>query len=329
MLHGLATAATAISLWFPSPSPDSIKLPNLNGDRAEVTVSGISAGGYMALQLLVADSTLYRGAGSIAGGPWHCAKGDSAVAQDACMANTTKIDVQNLINETKAAAAAGHLEDLSNLGRSRVYLYNSDADNVVKKPMLERVTQYVEAFVPATQVLTQHSIPSAHGWPTLDYGNSCGTQANPWLLNCKFDMAGEMLGHLYGALNAKTKAVKSSLKTFDQAEFDTSGDARLIATGWVYIPKACEAKSCKVHVALHGCQQNSDYVQDQFVQHAGLNEWAESNDMIVLYPQESMTMMSNPYACWDWWGYTGSNYATKDGAQLKAITAMVDRLTGH
>jgi hypothetical protein len=34
----------------------------------------------------------------------------------------------------------------------------------------------------------------------------------------------------------------------------------------------------------------------------------------------------NPRGCWDWWGYTGTDYATKTGVQIVAIVAMVERL---
>ena len=28
--------------------------------------------------------------------------------------------------------------------------------------------------------------------------------------------------------------------------------------------------------------------------------------------------------CWDWWGYTGEDYAIKDGVQIRTLRAMVD-----
>jgi hypothetical protein len=34
----------------------------------------------------------------------------------------------------------------------------------------------------------------------------------------------------------------------------------------------------------------------------------------------------NPNGCWDWWGYTGAPYHTRNGAQMRAVKAMVDRL---
>jgi hypothetical protein len=39
-------------------------------------------------------------------------------------------------------------------------------------------------------------------------------------------------------------------------------------------------------------------------------------------------MGGNPYACWDWWGYTNANYANRKGPQIMAIQKMVYRLIG-
>jgi len=40
----------------------------------------------------------------------------------------------------------------------------------------------------------------------------------------------------------------------------------------------------------------------------------------------SWRWLNNPFGCWDWWGYSGSGYATQDGAQIKAVRAMLERL---
>jgi hypothetical protein len=49
---------------------------------------------------------------------------------------------------------------------------------------------------------------------------------------------------------------------------------------------------------------------------------------VVLYPQaaKSMFMPLNPQGCWDWWGYTGADYATRDGAQLVTVRRMLEAL---
>jgi hypothetical protein len=36
--------------------------------------------------------------------------------------------------------------------------------------------------------------------------------------------------------------------------------------------------------------------------------------------------VSNSSGCWDWWGYSGQNYAKRSGPQMKAIRAMIQRL---
>lgn len=100
--------------------------------------------------------------------------------------------------------------------------------------------------------------------------------------------------------------------------------------GYLYVPQPCAAAGarCKVHVAIHGCVQAAESVGDKFYTESGYNHWADDNKLIVLYPQvNKSTVPYNPQGCWDWWGYTGANYALKSGVQMKAIKAMVDRLT--
>jgi hypothetical protein len=48
-------------------------LPALKADASNVTVSGLSSGGFIAVQFHVAHSTTVRGAGILAAGPyyWH------------------------------------------------------------------------------------------------------------------------------------------------------------------------------------------------------------------------------------------------------------------
>lgn len=74
--------------------------------------------------------------------------------------------------------------------------------------------------------------------------------------------------------------------------------------GLVYLPRtALQGRPCSVHVALHGCQQSAAVMGETFARHTGYNEWAESNDIIVLYPQVEPVrhgLDDNPLASWDW-----------------------------
>ena len=78
-------------------------------------------------------------------------------------------------------------------------------------------------------------------------------------------------------------------------------------------------------MALHGCKQNSADIGQQFVRSTGYNRWADTNNIIVLYPQTSQAATNS---CWDWWGYDSSHYVDKTGPQMAAIKTMVDRLSG-
>jgi poly(3-hydroxybutyrate) depolymerase len=64
-------------------------------------------------------------------------------------------------------------------------------------------------------------------------------------------------------------------------------------------------------------------VGQAFVRNAGYNRWADTNKIVVLYPQ---TGKGATNGCWDWWGYDDANYAKKSAPQMKAIVAMMDRI---
>ena len=88
------------------------------------------------------------------------------------------------------------------------------------------------------------------------------------------------------------------------------------STAWLYVPKDCAAQqACKLVVALHGCLSNQETIGTLFVKGSGINEWADTNDIIVLYPGAAMSV-KNSAGCWDWWGYTDSDFDTRSGRQI-------------
>ena len=334
----LLVGSTASAQLFPFPDfgsdakPRSAasKLPVLNADSKAVSVSGISAGAYVATQLQIAFSTSIVGVGSVAGGPWNCAENDVMTAQSSCMSSTTQVSPKSLLQELKDVANDGKVDALDNLKSARVYLYNSPDDQVIREPMNAKTHEFYSALVNEANIKTETSLKSAHGFPTLNFGVACGTQAPPYMINCKFDVAGELLKHIYydRALVRAAQFEKKSLISFDQDEF--GGDSIMFADkGYAYVPQICRTAGahCAVHVALHGCLQATENIKETFVDHAGYNEWAEGSNIIVIYPQ-AKSSFGNPNACFDWWGFTDENYANREGVQMKAIKAMIDRVTG-
>jgi poly(3-hydroxybutyrate) depolymerase len=87
--------------------------------------------------------------------------------------------------------------------------------------------------------------------------------------------------------------------------------------------------SCGLILALHGCLQYHGQIGPAFVDDAGINQWADTNRFIVLYPQAIATAVTNGEGCWDWWGYLNDpNYAQKSGPQMQALYSMVARTAG-
>lgn len=64
----------------------------------------------------------------------------------------------------------------------------------------------------------------------------------------------------------------------------------------------------------------------QYVEHSGINRWADANDIVVLYPQAASIPDTNPYGCWDWWGYSGEDYASKLGVQMLTVNNLMNAL---
>ena len=71
----------------------------------------------------------------------------------------------------------------------------------------------------------------------------------------------------------------------------------------------------RLHVVLHGCEQSAEVLHDEFYKHIGINEWADSNNIVVLYPQARTISTKgfshkritdafaiNPAGCWNWFG---------------------------
>lgn len=325
MLSRLLAAAAASALMM-GPAFAAVDLPALNIDKTQTTVSGLSSGGFMAAQLHVAYSaTFKKGAGIVAGGPFYCAEGSIVNATGRCMASPAGIPVSSLISTTNTWASQGVIDPVVNLQNSRVYLFSGSIDSTVKPGVVDALKTYYGSFVQAANVLHKKDIAAEHAMITDDYGNACATKASPYISDCNFDLAGAMLAHLYGSLNPRSSATlpAASFVEFKQSQF-VNGHG-MAPTGWAYIPQACSSGAqCRVHVVLHGCQQNVTLVQQQYVRNTGYNRWAETNNLVMIYPQTS-TQATN--SCWDWWGYDSANYAKKSGPQMAAIKAMVDQVS--
>jgi Esterase PHB depolymerase len=242
-----------------------------------------------------------------------------------------------LADVARSLAKAGQIDPIERLAGAKVWLFSGTRDETVGAEVVETLRGFYRAVAPDADVALENSIPAGHGMVTDGHGNECSTTKPPFIVDCQYDAAGILLQHLLGALAAPPAKPGGRVLEFDQREFAGGAPAALSLadSGYVFVPQACARERCRVHVVFHGCRQSSEQIGERFVREAGYNRWADGNRLIVLYPQTSQrygfnfgarNFVLNPKACWDWWGYTGARYATRQGAQIRAVRAMVERL---
>jgi len=292
--------------------------------HANVTVSGLSSGGAFAVQFHIAHSATVNGAAIVAGAPYYCALGvySKAVSH---MQDPSQIVLDTLYAKTSSAHSEGSIDSIKNLKSSKVYLYSGTSDSVVNPGAMQKTEQYYLNYVPRSAIKSVFNITSQHGFITSNYGNTCSDLGSPFINNCNYDQAGDILDYFYGPLQPAVSPKTTHVISLGQAQFvpATGLDAASLGdNAYLYVPSKCPGE-CKVHVVFHGCKQTIDDINTTFVKHAGYNGWAESNKIVILYPQAKKTT-NNPKGCWDWWGFTGADYATQSAAQITTVKNMVD-----
>ncbi|MBU2583638.1 MAG: PHB depolymerase family esterase [Alphaproteobacteria bacterium] len=326
---------------------DKKELPALGATLAGTTVSGLSSGAYMAEQFQLAHADIVAGAAIVAGGPYACAESaftglmpDAGVqilsatrASSGCMLDTLAIygvpDAQKLAERARELSEAGRIGQIADIVSDRVYVFSGTNDQVVRPRIVTKTVEfYSELGVPEANINAVMNVPAGHAMITLDQGGSCEMNAVPYIVDCDYDQVGAFFSFLYSPASEPSGPSTGSFVEFDQQEF-TEGLAStsLTSTAVVYVPQACEKGRCRVHVAFHGCQQNRDAVKTAFTRDAGYGRWADANKVVVLFPEVGKSAL-NPLGCWDWWGYTGPDYLTRDAPQITAVRRMLDRLAG-
>lgn len=353
-----------------SASDKIVQLGKYKASKQNNSISGLSSGAFMTVQLHLARSASFVGAGIIAGGPFRCAEtyqpSGLVTAEDSRIENSLYIcmnpltpqtgpDARRLAKMARDTASAGLIDDIANLADDRLYIFTGTADDVVYSDVVERTRQfYAMLDVPHENIMYVDNVDAGHSIITDNPEDSkLPFNQPPYINNGGFMQSHHILRHIYGPLAAPAKQLTGQLQCFDQMEFlgEDAPWASMSQFGYAYIPSkvlAGTVKEPRVHIALHGCKQGynyTDYVNgradianqppfgNRYFTTTGYNHIAESNDIIVLYPQvegKDSGPVQNPDGCWDWWGYSNkdanSPYYSRNAVQIKAIHAMLDRL---
>jgi poly(3-hydroxybutyrate) depolymerase len=347
-------ALACAALVTASPlAAEPVALRGYNAAIGESSISGISSGAFMAIQFATAWSSLIKGVGVIAGGPYWCAKADAddfingftlpvMTATGPCMTGPPD-DVSTFITKADAKAASGDIDPLQNLNRQKLYLFHGYNDAVVAKSVTDAAADFYRHYLGDANrgnLYYQTAVGAGHSLvvlrqPGVSGLDACADNQSPFIDQCGYDQAGILLQHIYGALNPPNRGqLTGTVQRFDQSIYATPDTNALSLgdAGFVFVPKDCEAgQACRVHIALHGCKQDTGDIDHRFIDDTGYNAWADTNHLIVLYPQTQASpfLPQNPEACWDWWSYVDheDHYVTRSGTQIMAIKAMLDALT--
>ncbi|WP_374691067.1 hypothetical protein [Accumulibacter sp.] len=193
--HFLTTAAAAMLAVVQgataAPLLDDV-VAGVNIDPDQISVSGISSGGFMAHQFHVAHSEHIMGVGVVAGGPYYCSAGSilDAVTKcsqfvmlecrqlglDAKLCGKTDRAPKNgqearrvaaaSFAEAKTQEAAGRISKLAGLKGDQVYLISAEYDAIVPHGVMDAVFHFYadadKAAIEAGHIAYNRSFPARH-----------------------------------------------------------------------------------------------------------------------------------------------------------------------
>jgi poly(3-hydroxybutyrate) depolymerase len=340
----------------------------LDISSASVTVSGLSSGAFFAHQFHVAYSNRISGAGIVAGGPYGCvdivdnpfwpfARLDRlSAALVACThylgsrywgLRPNPPEAADAVDLIQTAYRSGEIDDPQNLADDRVWLFRGSQDDVVPAAVGQSLAELYQILGIDSEALkvmnddpalaASHGMPVESGFDSRFPTRSCGEHLPPFIIQCSFSAAQLMLDYLYAdvpPVEPVDAHQNGELREFDQSPFfDESSMSSMSSVGYIYVPTTCLSQECRLHIAFHGCRQNVDAqgderIHDDFIRDAGYNSWAAANRAVVVYPQVTQTS-ANPNACWDFWGYSGTGWRSREGPQMRAVDAMISHLLGE
>jgi len=329
--QGFDMKTLTLSLLLAMGFAQADQLPALKLDLTNTTVSGLSSGGYMASQFHLAHADWVRGAAIVAAGPVYCAQNNLMTALDHCIQKVdSPIPLPAIQQQLQQWQQEGKLASAAELAKSRVWLLRGSKDEKIHPKVAQSLYQQYREWISENQLRYVSDQPFAHHMPTLTQGSACDQSTSPYLGKCNYDAAGEALKFMLPELKPAAAEAQGKIYPLDQQKIAGELASTMGSEAYVYVPTSCAAgEPCQLHISFHGCNQSAEAVGMAYVEQAGFNRYADSNHLVVLYPQAraSKLMPMNPQGCWDWWGYTNADYANRQGPQIQTVVKLAQALT--
>lgn len=288
----------------------------------------------MALQHLFAFSSNVEGAAIAAGSPYGC--GGQTWPWVTCYSGG--VDVNSTVMYTKRRVERGFIDPIKHLRDTPVLLFSGKSDLTVLKLVMEETQGQLELYKTPSSISSVFNTSAAHVW-SLDHGScrcgACAFSGNESGIccnvnNCGYDLSGDLLRRFYGAKLMPRVTATAPLQWVRQWNYLPSGsvtsDSTLLEWALVYVPHACSAvpSSCRIHINYHGCSYNRWYDRLLWAKNIDLNEYAEANGLVIVYPQAGGSD-SIGEGCWNWASYADDPlFDTRGGIQLNTVISLVD-----
>ncbi len=264
-VYGLIATAVlgafiAIGLAGCRDTSKSVPLPGLGAAINLTSVSGISSGAYMAGQFQLTQGELVVGAGIIAGGPYGCAESifaglmpgpgsamiNATKAINGCMLNAMQIwGVPNppaLVDRARRLAQTQAIAPIEATLSDRIYLFTGKSDHTVAPPIVAAAASFYSILgVPQNQIKFVTGINAGHAFVTENQGAACDVTAKPYVVDCDYDQAGDLLSFIYTNMNPPVANPEGSYVVFDQRPFTNDLSTHgMDDAGVVYVPRSCQ-----------------------------------------------------------------------------------------
>jgi hypothetical protein len=110
------------------------------------------------------------------------------------------IDVDALVKITAERERAGLIDPTSTLAQIPLYLFGGTKDSVTYPGVMNSALKFFQKYVDRDALKGVYNVPAEHGYVTDGYGECCDCSWGTYILNCKYDQAGDLFKHIYGKL---------------------------------------------------------------------------------------------------------------------------------
>jgi len=229
-------------------------------------------------------------------------------------------DPKALSEHAKELASDGKIDPLSDVAKENVYLFSGNEDQTVERPVVEAVRDFLEEVgVPETNInlvekegnhafITEAEQPAASP-PSRMSATATTIRPRP-----------SSLGSMGRSRTSRPSPKGASSTSTSRPSWPGDGFADE-GVG----PLPARRKGAAESTSRSMAAESHEAVGDDFIKESGFAHLADTNRLIILFPQTKASAI-NPQGCWDWWGYTDLDYLGKDAPQIAAIWALVEQL---